>query len=204
MDKQKKNLCNTSNSECMACVLRKKLRCEFRITDTLLFFTPLVFFFIVALYGMLKSGFIIWIAFYLIFLSIFYFVWENRILCSHCPYYAQEGRFLRCHTHYGFYKLWRYHPEPMSRSEKIQWLIGIAMSFIYPLFFLVIGKQYFMLFLSSIGIVLWILIALTRNCKNCINLSCPFNRVPKNIKKEYLKQNKIMGEAWERKHSLFP
>ncbi len=198
-NEDKKNLCNGSNSECIDCFLRKKLRCKFNMKDTFLFFTPLIFFSIVALYGMLISGFIIWILVYLIFLAIFYFVWENRILCSHCPYYAQEGKFLRCHTHYGFYKLWRYHPEPMTRSEKVQWLSGIAISLIYPLIFLILGKQYLLFLLSIAGITTWFLIILTRSCKSCINLSCPFNRVPENIKREYLKQNGVMRKAWEEK-----
>ncbi|MFX1274755.1 MAG: hypothetical protein ACFFBP_09405 [Promethearchaeota archaeon] len=194
----KKNLCNKSGYDCRDCSLNKKIRCEFRIKDTLLFFIPLIFIFVLSLYGMFISGFIIWIAIYLIFMSIFYFIWENRILCSHCPYYNQEGKFLRCHTHYGFYKLWQYHPESMNQSEKIQWLSGIVISFIYPLIFLILGKQYFLFLLSIVGIIVWIFIILTRSCKSCINFSCPFNRVPENVKKEYLKQNDVMGKAWKK------
>ncbi len=193
------SLCNNSTSECVDCSLRKKLRCEFKFKDTLLFFTPLIIFSIISLYGMLISGFIIWIVIYLGFLVIFYFLWENRILCSHCPYYAQKGKFLKCHTHYGFYKLWRYHPEPMNRSERIQWLSGIAISLIYPLIFFILGNQYLLFIISIAMIILWFIIILTKNCKTCVHLSCPFNQVSNNVKREYLKRNDIMRKAWEKK-----
>ena len=55
----------------------------------------------------------------------FFFVWEARILCSHCPYWAEEGRILHCHANYGVIKIWRYHPEPMSKFEQVQFIVGV-------------------------------------------------------------------------------
>ena len=34
-------------------------------------------------------------------------------------------------------------------------------------------------------------------CTKCVNFSCVFNRVPKNIVDSYLKKNPIMAKAWE-------
>jgi hypothetical protein len=40
------------------------------------------------------------------------------LLCSHCPFYGQEGKTLRCLALDGFPKWWRYRPGPMSRGER--------------------------------------------------------------------------------------
>ena len=50
---------------------------------------------------------------------------EIRVLCSHCPYYAEEGRILHCLANHGTIKLWKYHPEPMRFWEKLGFLGGI-------------------------------------------------------------------------------
>ena len=35
-------------------------------------------------------------------------------------------------------------------------------------------------------------------CRKCVNFSCPWNRVEKTIVDEYLRQNPVMREAWEK------
>lgn len=35
-------------------------------------------------------------------------------------------------------------------------------------------------------------------CGRCVNFSCPWNRVEKTIVYEYLRQNPVMREAWEK------
>ena len=195
--KDKKNLCNGSPEDCVDCSLKNKVRCEFKIKDTIIFFAPLIFFTIIAFYGMVISGYMLWIGIYLIFLALFYFIIENRILCSHCPYYAQEGKILKCHTHYGFYKAWRYRPGPMSHSEKILWLVGVFLSFLYPLIFLILGNQLILFLLSIAGIITWFPIIFIKSCNSCLNFSCPFNKVPEKVRKEYFIKNEIMRKGWK-------
>lgn len=53
-----------------------------------------------------------------VFSIIFFEFWEIKILCTHCPFYTEEGRVLDCYGNYGSLKVWSYNPEPMSKSEK--------------------------------------------------------------------------------------
>jgi hypothetical protein len=34
-------------------------------------------------------------------------------------------------------------------------------------------------------------------CSKCVNFSCFFSRVPKEVVDEYLKKNEVMRKAWE-------
>jgi len=74
---------------------------------------------------------------------------------------------------------------------------------LFPIPFLIIAKQYFMLSLSLIGITIWIIMEITYTSKKCVNFSCPLNRVPKNIKDDFLIRNPIIKEAWEKKGEKF-
>jgi hypothetical protein len=127
----------------------------------------------------------------------FFFVWEGRVLCSHCPYWAEEGRVLRCHANYGVIKLWKYRPGPMNRSEQFQFLAGALLFIIYPLVFLVIGHEYLLTAIAlasavSFGYLLW------RNiCDRCINFSCPLNNVPPERRRAFLARNPVIAHAWE-------
>ena len=61
-----------------------------------------------------------------------------------------------------------------------------------------------LLIISAIGIVnivisiLFVALLLKNFCLNCVNFSCPFNRVPKDVVDEYLKKNEVMRKAWEK------
>ena len=86
-----------------------------------------------AIAGVLLAGYgwTLWI--WLGYAIFFFIVWEGRVLCSHCPYWGKEGRILHCPANYGVPKLWRYHPEPMSRSEGRQFLMGASLLVLLPM-----------------------------------------------------------------------
>ena len=86
----------------------------------------------------------------------------------------------------------------MSRSEQIQFLIGVLIIVGFPITFLIIGEQYLMLIISVVGVILWFCVLQLRACKKCINFSCPLNHISKKIVDEYLKHNKVMRNAWEK------
>jgi hypothetical protein len=160
------------------------------------------FFFIFAItsfIGVILSGYgwylLGWIGFWLFFFE----VWEIRILCSHCPYYAEEGRTLHCIANYSSLKLWKYRPGPMSVSEKIQLLIGFIILVGYPLIFLILSGQFILLIISVIEIFGFFSFLLLKRCGRCVNFSCPFNRVKKECVDTFLKKNPIMRKAWENK-----
>ena len=147
--------------------------------------------------GLLRVGLwivlVIWIGFLIFFLQ----VWENRILCSHCPYYSLEGRTLRCHANYGLFKLWKYNPSPMSRSEQVQMVIGVALVIGIPFPFLFLSQQWFFLIFASFGAIVLGVILFGWLCLRCVNFSCPFNRVPKKVVDAFLREQPEMRKAWE-------
>jgi hypothetical protein len=147
--------------------------------------------------GMIRSGYgwhlLGWFAYWI----LFFFVWEARILCSHCPYWAEEGRTLHCHANYGVSKIWRYRPGPMSTSEKMQFLIGGLIFIGYPFPFLLLGGQY-ILVLVALSAAIASGFNLRKNvCTRCVNFSCPMNTVPKPLVDAYLSRNPAMRKAWE-------
>lgn len=193
------NLCGKPHTDCKKCGLDEKLMCKYDLKDTIIFVTPFLIAFVPIIIGVLASGLWLWLIAYFGYLVFFFIAWENRILCSHCPYYAEEGKTLQCHANYGLPKMYKYHPEPMSRSEQVQFILGVIIFIAFPITLLLIGGQYLMLFIALIGVGLWLTALLIHACKICINFSCPLNRVPKEIVNEYLKHNDVMREAWERK-----
>jgi hypothetical protein len=144
-------------------------------------------------------------------------VFEIRFLCSHCPYYPDNNKTLKCPGNYGSPKLWKYHPEPMNRFEKFMMrfsIIGMTF-FILPLSGLAYGILYLGMNYSEFGLIpLGGMIALevgslvtslsfvsvlnTYYCSKCVNFSCPYNTVPKIVVDDYLRKNKVMKEAWEK------
>jgi membrane protease YdiL (CAAX protease family) len=149
--------------------------------------------------GLLLAGFWWVILIWFIFMAFFLQVWENRILCSHCPHYASEGRILRCHANYGLLKLWKYNPGPMSLSEQIQFIIAIAIFIGLPFPFLILGQQWLWVILGSFGAIILATVLFGWLCLRCVNFSCPFNRVPKDIVDNFLKENTEMRKGWEEK-----
>ncbi len=148
-----------------------------------------------AIIGLLITGLgfflVVWFAYMIIFLQI----WENRILCRHCPYYGMKGRTLRCHANYGLLKLWKYNPAPMSRSEQIQMIIGVTIFIGFPFPFLLLGQQWILLIITSFGTIIFASILFAILCPRCVNFSCPFNRVPKDVVDIYLKKTPQMHTA---------
>jgi hypothetical protein len=143
---------------------------------------------------------------------LFFFI-ETRILCSHCPYYSESSMVLHCLANYGFIKLFRYHPGPLSRFEKIILVIGFIFFPIVPIiaqgytiFVLKMIRRpkalwefptlYFILVLTIVAFVYAFYTLLTKICISCVNFSCPFNKVPRKIAYQYLARNPHMNDAW--------
>lgn len=187
------------NEECNDCSIKDKLICHFRRKYLFSFLGFFIVFVITAFIGVIQAGFgwflLGWVGFWLFFFEF----WEIRILCSHCPYYAEEGKSLHCIANYGSLKFWKYHPEPMSLSEKIQLMIGFIILVGYPLIFLILGGQFIFLIFSIIEIMIFFSFLITKRCGDCVNFSCPFNHVKKEVVDCFLKQNPVMRKAWEEK-----
>ena len=184
-------------SECADCQGATYLMCRFDARDLVFFLAGFLPFGITAVAGMIQGGFGWFLLGGLAYSVFFFFVWEARVLCSHCPYWALEDRVLRCHANYGVIKIWRYRPGPMSRAEQFQFIVGALLFVVYPLVFMLAGRQYLLILIAlasvgSAGLSLW-----RNGCSRCVNFSCPANNVPKEVVDSYLRQNPVMREAWE-------
>jgi hypothetical protein len=184
-------------SECAACAVHGRLKCRFKPRHLAFFYLLCGFYFTPALIGVYRAGFGWSLLGWLGIGVVFFGFWEIRILCSHCPYYAEPGPLLRCIGNYGLPKFWRYHPEPISRSEKVQFIIGLLLVFGYPFPFLFLGGQLLFATLTAGGLVLFFAGLLIFTCPKCINFSCLLNRAPQEVVKEYLDRNPVMKKAFE-------
>jgi hypothetical protein len=184
-------------AECRDCTLADDLMCRFKPDDLagfLLGFLPLG---IAVVAGMIRAGYGWYLLGWLAYWIVFFFVWEARVLCSHCPYWAEEGRILHCHANYGVVKIWRYRPGPMSKVEKAQFIIGAALFGIYPFVFMILGGQYVLVLVALAAAASAAYNLRKHGCTRCINFSCPVNRVPKPVIDAYLRRNPVMRRAWE-------
>jgi len=192
------NLCSWRPvSECKDCTILGRLKCRYSTGDMFHFLGLFFSFMFPALIGMILGGYGWYLLGWAALAIIFFGFWEIRILCSHCPYYAEKGVILHCAHNYGCPKFWKYHPEPISNSEKIQLLIGFIILGGYPFPLLVLGEQFVLLLLTAWGLIIFFWTLQKYSCSKCVNFSCLLNRVPKQIVDEYLKRNPVMRKAWE-------
>ena len=189
--------------ECEDCPIQAHLNCRFNWGDLayfmIIFLPPAA----AAVAGMILGGFGWYLFGWLGYAIFFFFVWEARVLCSHCPYWAEGGRVLHCLANHGVIKLWRYHPEPMSRSEQVQFLVGAGIMVFFPLPFLILGGQIVLAGIMALGLISFWVSLKKHVCTRCVNFSCPLNGVPKHIVDDYLHRNPIMRQAWEAKGYLW-
>ncbi len=184
-------------SHCEGCQANGQLMCRFEKRDMLHFFMILFPFGVTAILGTIHAGYGKYLWLWLAYSLFFFFVWEARVLCRHCPYWAEPGRFLRCHANYGVLKIWSYEPGPMSKSEKLQFLIGALIWVAFPFPFLWLGKDYFLLAVALSAAASGVFLLKRNVCTRCINFSCPLNGVPKRLAGTYLRLNPDIQAAWE-------
>ncbi|MCD6136439.1 hypothetical protein J7J63_07010 [Candidatus Bipolaricaulota bacterium] len=184
-------------SECADCSLKIRLKCRFKKEDLLHFMAMFWGFAIPAIIGVIRAGYGWWLLGWFAFAMFFFNVWESCILCSHCPYYAEKGSTLHCIANYGSVKPWKYRPGPMSRAEKAQLWIGFVILTGFPFPFLLLGRQWALAFIALWGLILFFWTLNKYTCSQCVNFSCPLNRVPKEVVDAYLQRNPTMSKAWE-------
>ena len=192
------DLCTHHPTEaCAGCDLSANLMCRFEPGDMASFLLGFLPFGIAVVGGMIRGGYGWWLLGWLVIWLLFFFVVEGRVLCSHCPFWAEDSLVLHCHANYGVIKLWKFRPEPMSRGEKVAFGAGAAVFGLYPIVFMILGGQWLLLAIALAAIASAGL-NLTRNvCVRCVNFSCPANAVPKRLVDAYLRRNPVMQEAWE-------
>ena len=181
---------------CEACPVSNSVQCHFGPGDLLHFYLISLPVFLVGGAGILSSGWIPLIAWIGIIISFFGFI-EIRVMCSHCPHYADEGSTLQCWANYGAPKLWKYRPGPMSTAENAVFFAGLAAVFGLPLWFLVAGGLWFLLVLYALVAAAFAVSLKRFLCSRCMNFACPLNGVPRSTRELFWARNPLIREAWE-------
>jgi len=89
------------------------------------------------------------------------------------------------------------HPEPISKAETVQLVIGFIILGGYPFPFLILGRQFALALIALWGLVTFLWTLRKYTCSQCVNFSCFLNTVPRDVVDEYLKRNPVMRKAWE-------
>ena len=184
-----------SFESCRACDLFSDVTCHFRTRDTL-------FFWLLAAPSLLLGGagsFLLGrpgLLAYLFLLAGYFGFLEIRVMCSHCPHYAEPGSSLRCWANYGSPKLWAYRPGPMSGMEKILFLGGMGVVYGYPFVGYVAGREWFHMLVYAVCTAGFLTVLRAMFCTRCMNFACPLNRVTRDIRESFLDKNPAMAGAW--------
>ena len=113
---------------------------------------------------------------------------EIRFLCSHCPYYAQrEGRTVHCKAMWGPTKWAKPRSGPLGSLEKAMLYLFFLLAFSFPMYWLILQPQLLVIYLLSIIVMAWTLGKY--ECPRCMFFNCPFNRVSKSVRDDFLKEN---------------
>lgn len=208
-------------SNCFECSLDEKLNCRYNKKQWQYLVSTLIPWILLEASGLLFIGFTPGKWWPLITYSgvaiVFFFLGiKSYVLCSHCPFYAEEGKILHCPANTGLPKFWKYRPGPMNTIEKIILTTFFLFLFswgvcweIYGIYFaaknfgylgLVFTLSLSVVTLLTIASVIRFIVVLQKSfCPYCPNFSCPLNSVSKRIVAEYLEKNPKMKEAWEKK-----
>ncbi len=203
--------------ECEDCNLDKIIMCKFSKRQTIVFIicntcyrlNALAIFYFIG--SILNTWWMMWA--YGLFIAITFFVIEPGLICSHCPFYAKEGKFLKCGGLWGIPKLWKYHLEPVKKWKKIAMLVVGFIFELIPLFGIVGNIILFLIdphppfyyeiiliitTIVFIGLAYYHLkVLLGSRCKKCPHFSCPLNNVPARYVQLFLNKNIVMRTAWE-------
>ena len=172
-----------------------------------------------AFFGLVLFGVLTGVWWYLIgygaFFMVLFPVIEFGVLCRHCPFYANYGKTLTCLAGSGVPKTYKYSPRPMRHWEHMVMYIYYTVMIGFPIVVLAYGIYIVADNLAGYGIISLLgiigvefalilsMISFNYNlnvyvCSKCVNFSCPWNGVPKEIVDEYLRKNPVMLEAWEK------
>lgn len=183
--------------DCTDCPAAKVIHCHFRpreLIHFLLIWLPGV---VIGGAGVLTSGAWPLVAWIVIILGFFGVV-EIRVLCSHCPHYAEDGETLGCWANHGSPKLWKYRPGPMSALEKSIFFIGLGVVWGYPLPFLLIGEQWFLPAIYVLTNAAFFVTLRLFLCSQCMNFACPFNSVESSARDLFFHRNPSVAAQWGR------
>lgn len=185
-------------STCDGCGLRGKLACHFgarQLLPFILCFLPVLITGVTALARVSLYAAAGWFACF----GLYFGLVEIRVMCSHCPHYAEPGlKSLKCWANYGSPKLWKYRPGPMSAGEKAVFLGGLAVASLYPVPFAALSGSYGLLAIYFAFALLDAYMLRRFFCTRCFNFACPLNRVPESTREQFFACNPVVREAYRK------
>ena len=180
---------------CNGCPVHKTLHCHFRPRDLIHFLLVVFASFLLGGAGIYHMNGWLLIPWLTMIIGYFGFI-EIRVMCSHCPHYAESDSALKCWANYGSPKIWRYRPGPMSIIEKTIFLGGFVIIWGYPLLFLISGLQWFLLIVYVLSVAGFFMTLKTFLCSKCMNFACPLNAVEDEIRRDFFYRNPEVAKAW--------
>jgi hypothetical protein len=184
-----------SSATCDNCPAGNHVHCHFSFKDLLHFLLLATPSFLLGGAGILHAGGWWLLPWLLVIVSYFGFI-EIRVMCSHCPHYAEEGKSLQCWANYGSPKIWKHRPGPMNIWEKVIFFSGLIFIWGFPLYFLVMGIQLFLLTVYLLTAVGFLLTLRQCFCSHCMNFACPLNTVKDEHRDLFFSQNPEIAKAW--------
>ena len=180
---------------CDNCTVSDALHCHFTPRDLIHFLSIVSPSFLLGGAGIYHVNGWMLIPWLILIIGYFGFV-EIRVMCSHCPHYAEEGGSLKCWANYGSPKIWKYRPGPMTFLEKFIFFAGFALVWGYPLIFLIVGFQLFLLVVYLTTVLGFFMTLRMFLCSQCMNLACPLNTVKNEVRRDFLERNPELAKAW--------
>ncbi len=182
---------------CTDCSVARELNCHFNLKQLMKFLLFSIPPFIIGGIGINLYNSLYLIPWILFIISYFGLI-EIRVMCSHCPHYAEPStKSLKCWANYGSPKFWQYRPGPMSKMEKIIFIGGLVIIFFYPLIFLLLEENWLLIIMYLLLSFSFALLLHKVLCPHCMNFACPLNRVKKDVREEFFKNNPLVGKAWK-------
>ena len=190
-------LSTCSSETCQGCQVQNSVQCHFGGKDLTQFLLIALPPFIVGGIGIGRVN--AWLLAPWILLCVSYFgLIEIRVMCSHCPHYAEPGtKSLQCWANYGSPKLWKYRPGPMTTGEKFIFFAGLVLIAGYPLPFLFIGSQWLLLAMFAALVIVMGGAMRKRMCSRCMNFACPLNVVEPAVRAQFFACNPVVDQAWK-------
>ncbi len=171
---------------CSGCQVASKLNCHFSLKQLAGFFVLNLPLFLCAGYSIYRQNLLLFVL-WAVFTCLFFTLIEIRVMCSHCPHYAEPTlKSLKCWANYGAPKIWKYRPNPMSATEKIVFFAGFIIILLPPVLILVLQKSYLFAAIYLAMLIVWKIFLKIFFCKRCFNFACPFNVIERSERKEFL------------------
>ena len=193
-----KPIITCTQTSCENCPLSVSIHCHFQGVDLAKFFAAVLPAFILGGVGVYRLGIWFFVPWVLFTFSYFGFI-EIRVMCSHCPHYAEAGSSLKCWANYGSPTLWRYRPGPLSGMENAVFFAGLVIILGYPLVLLLVHAQWLLAILFSVAVAGGYLYMRKAMCSRCMNFACPLNLVDEGRQEMFFQMNPEVGAAWEKK-----